>query len=65
MMCSIYLDESAIRVSKATRQLHLYILFAEKLDNLLNHLDNRRTMHGPQSIAIDCLVQEPKWHPLL
>jgi hypothetical protein len=54
MMCYIHLDESAIHMSKATRLSHLCILFAKKLDSLLDRLDNRCIMHGSQSIAIDC-----------
>jgi hypothetical protein len=53
-MCSIRLDESAMHVSKVARSSHLYELFVEKLDSLLDRLDNRRTMHDSPSIAIDC-----------
>jgi hypothetical protein len=54
MMCSILLDESTTHVSKAARSSCLYVFFAEKLDSLLDHLDNRHKMHGSQNIAIDC-----------
>jgi hypothetical protein len=54
MMYSIHLDESATHMSKVARPSHLCVLFDEKLDSLLDRLDNRRTMHGSQSVAIDC-----------
>jgi hypothetical protein len=54
MMCSIHLDESTTHVSKAARPSCLYVLFAEKLDSLLEHLHNRRTMHDFRNVAIDC-----------
>jgi hypothetical protein len=54
MMCLILLDESTTHVSKAARSSCLYVFFAEKLDSLLDHLDNRHKMHGSQNIAIDC-----------
>jgi hypothetical protein len=49
MMCSIHLDEFATHVSKVAWLSHLYVLFAEKLDSLLDRLDNRRMKHSPQS----------------
>jgi hypothetical protein len=53
-MCSIHLDESTTHLSKVARPSWLCILFIEKLHNLLDHLDNRRMMHGSRNIAIDC-----------
>jgi hypothetical protein len=52
-MCSIHIDESVIRVSIVTRLLRLCIPFSEKLDSLLDHLDNRRMMHGSQNDALE------------
>jgi hypothetical protein len=53
MMGSINLDKSATHVFKVARPTHLHALFVEKIDSLLDRLDNRCTMHGSQSIAID------------
>jgi hypothetical protein len=53
-MCSINLDESARHMSKVAWPSNLYVLFTEKLDSLLDRLDNQCMMHGFQSIAIDC-----------
>jgi hypothetical protein len=44
-------DEFAIHVSITTRPSLLYLPFSEKLNNLLDRLDNRRTMHGFQCDA--------------
>jgi hypothetical protein len=44
-MCSIYIDESTIHMSTATRPSRLYVLFSEMLGSLLDRLDNQRTMH--------------------
>jgi hypothetical protein len=52
-MGSINLDKSATHVFKVARPSHLHALFVEKIDSLLDRLDNRCTMHGSQSIAID------------
>jgi hypothetical protein len=40
MMCSTNFDESAMHVSKAAQPSHLCALFTEKLDSLLDRLDN-------------------------
>jgi hypothetical protein len=44
-------DEFAIHVSITTRPSLLYLPFSEKLNNLLDRLDNRPTMHGFQCDA--------------
>jgi hypothetical protein len=46
MMCSIHIDESAIHMSIVARLSRLYVSFFEKLDSLLDCMDNRRMMHN-------------------
>jgi hypothetical protein len=53
MMCSIHIDESAIHVFIATRPSRFYVPFSEKLNRLLDRLDNRRMMHGFQYGALE------------
>jgi ribosome assembly protein YihI (activator of Der GTPase) len=53
MMCYVNHDESATHVSKVARMSRLRVLFVEKLDILLDRLDNQRTMHISRSVAID------------
>jgi hypothetical protein len=53
MMCSIHIDESATHVSIAARLSRLCVPFFEKLDNLLDHLENRCMMHGSQNDALE------------
>jgi hypothetical protein len=45
MMCSINIDESTIHVSVAAWLSRLYVLLSEKLERLLDRLDNWRMMH--------------------
>jgi hypothetical protein len=40
-------------VSTVVRLSRLYVPFYEKLDNLLDRLDNRRTIHGSRSDALE------------
>jgi hypothetical protein len=47
-MCLIHIDESAIDVSIIARPSHLCVSFSEKLDHLLDRLDDRRMMHDFQ-----------------
>jgi hypothetical protein len=54
MMCLIHIDEFTIHVSIAARLSRLCILFFEKLDSLLDCMDNRCMMHGSQNDALDC-----------
>jgi hypothetical protein len=53
MMCSIHIDEYAIDVSITARLSRLCVPFSEKLDSLLDHLDNWRTMHGYRYNALE------------
>jgi ligand-binding sensor protein len=53
MMYSIHIDESVIHVSIAARPSRLYVPFTEKLNSLLDHLDNQRTMHSSQNGAVE------------
>jgi hypothetical protein len=48
MMCSIYIDESAIHMFIDARPSCLYIPLSEELNRLLDHLDNRHMMHDFQ-----------------
>jgi hypothetical protein len=52
MMCSIHIDESIIYMSLAARPSCLCVPFSEKLDSLLDRLDNQRTMHDSQNGAL-------------
>jgi hypothetical protein len=52
MMCSIYIDESAT-VATAAWPSHLCVPFSEKLNHLLDHLDNWCKMHGSRSDALE------------
>jgi hypothetical protein len=45
MMCLIHINESAIHVLIIARPSHLCVPFSEKLDSLLDRLDNRGMMH--------------------
>jgi hypothetical protein len=47
-MCSIHIDESVIHVSIVAWPSRLCVLFSEKLNSLLDRLDNLRMMHGFQ-----------------
>jgi hypothetical protein len=53
MMCSIHIDEYAIDVSITARSSRLCVPFSEKLDSLLDRLDNWRTMHGYRYNALE------------
>jgi hypothetical protein len=53
MMCSIHIDESVIHVSMAAWPSRFYLPFSEKLNNLLDRLDNRCTVHGSQNGALE------------
>jgi hypothetical protein len=53
MIWSTHVDESVTRVKNCAAATSL-CTFSRQLDNLLNRMDNRRMMHGPRSIAIDC-----------
>jgi hypothetical protein len=53
MMCSIHIDESTIHMLKIARPSCLCVPVSEKLDSLLNYLDNRRMMHGSQNDALE------------
>jgi hypothetical protein len=55
MMCSINIDKSAIHVPIIARSSHLCVPFSEKLDTLLDHLDNRCTTHDLQYDALQCV----------
>jgi hypothetical protein len=46
MMCSINIDELQYTCSR------IYVPFSEKLDRLLDRLDNQRIMHGLQHDAL-------------
>jgi hypothetical protein len=48
MMYLIHVDESAIQVLITARLSHLFVPFLEKLDNLLDRLNNRRAMYDFQ-----------------
>jgi hypothetical protein len=48
------LDESATHMPKVARPSHLCVVFAKKLDSLLDRLDNQRMMHDSRNVAIDC-----------
>jgi hypothetical protein len=48
MMCSIYIDESAIHVSAVVWPSRLCVYFYKKLDSLLVRLYNQHTMYGFQ-----------------
>jgi hypothetical protein len=50
-MYSIYIDESTTCVNCYTAVTYV-VSFFEKLNSLLNRLDNRCTMHGSQSDAL-------------
>jgi hypothetical protein len=52
-MCLINIDESALQMTIVSRPSHLCVSFSEKLDTLLNRLDNRRMMHGFQYDALE------------
>jgi hypothetical protein len=47
-MCLIHIDESTIYLSIIVWLSRLCVPFSEKLDNLLDRLDNRCMMHGFQ-----------------
>jgi hypothetical protein len=51
-MCLIHIDESATRLDSCMTVTSL-CTFSEKLDNLLDCLDNQRTMHGSQNGALE------------
>jgi hypothetical protein len=53
MMCSINIDESTIHVSIDARPSRPCVPFSEKLNMLLDHLDNRHMMHNFQSGALE------------
>jgi hypothetical protein len=53
MMCLIHVDESTIHVSIDARPSRLCVPFPEKLDSLLDHLDNRRTTCGSQNDTLE------------
>jgi hypothetical protein len=53
MICFTHVDKSAARVKSCAAATTL-CTFSGQLDSLLDRLDNRRMMHGPQSVAIDC-----------
>jgi hypothetical protein len=46
MMCLIHIDEFVIHVLTVARPSRLCVPFSERLDNLLDRLDNRRTICG-------------------
>jgi hypothetical protein len=52
-MCSINIDESAIHVSIAARPSCLCVLQSEKLERLLDLMDNQCTMHGFQHDVLE------------
>jgi hypothetical protein len=52
-MCSIHIDESVIHVSITARSSRLYIPFFKKLDSLLDHLDNQRTIHDSRNDTLE------------
>jgi hypothetical protein len=51
-------------VSIVARPSHLYVPFSEKLDSLLDHLDNWCTMYGSQNDALEWGARELKRCPL-
>jgi hypothetical protein len=53
MICSIHIDESGIHVSITARLSRLCVPFFEKLNSLLDHLDNQRTMHDSRNDALE------------
>jgi hypothetical protein len=53
MMCSIHIDDSAIHVLIVARPSCLCVPFSEKLDSLLDCLDNRHTVHDSQNGALE------------
>jgi hypothetical protein len=52
-MCLIHINDSATHVSTAARPSRLCVSFYEKLDILLDRLDNRRMMHDSQNEALE------------
>jgi hypothetical protein len=52
-MYSIHIDEPATRVSCCTAITSSVYIFSEKLNNLLDHLGNRRMMRDYQSDTLN------------
>jgi hypothetical protein len=53
MMCSKNIDGPRTHMSIVARLSHLFVLCSQKIKQLLDHLDNRCTMHGFQNIALE------------
>jgi hypothetical protein len=52
MMCSIHIDESTTRVECCKAVTSSVYLFSEKLNSLLDRLNNRHMMDGSRSDAL-------------
>jgi hypothetical protein len=62
MMCSIHIDESVIHVLTVARSSRFCVPFSERLDNLLDRLDNRRTIRGSWNDTLEWVRNQNDTH---